>query len=43
MDGVSMRIEKVVDGLNDDIYYRLDVLYGFAAYMPEWACRIQGA
>lgn len=42
-NGVSMRIEKVVDGINDDVYYRLDVLYGFAAVVPEWACRIQGA
>ena len=43
MDGVSMRIEKVIDGLNDDVYYRLDVLYGFAAPVPEWAVRVQGA
>jgi hypothetical protein len=42
LDGVSMRIEKVVDGINDDFLYRIDVLYGFVAVIPEWSCRIWG-
>ena len=43
MDGVSIRIEKVVDGVNDDFLYRIDILYGFITVIPEWACRIWGA
>lgn len=42
MDGVSMRIEKVVDGINDDFLYRIDILYGFAVVNPEFSCRVIG-
>lgn len=42
-DGVSMRMSKVVDGINDTFLYRIDVLYGFAVVIPEWATRIIGA
>lgn len=43
VNGVSMRIMKVSDGVNDDLLYRVDVLWGFAVYEPRWACRIVGA
>lgn len=41
-DGVSIRMVEFYDGINDDSYYRLDILYGFVAVTPEWACRIYG-
>lgn len=40
MDGVSMRIVKFYDGVNDDVITRLDIQYGFALLRPEWACRV---
>jgi len=43
LDGVSIRLMKVVDGVNDDCLYRFDVLYGFKTVIHEWATRIQGA
>lgn len=43
VDGVSMRLVKWYDGINDDSLYRIDVLYGFKTVTPEWACRIAGA
>lgn len=43
MDGVSMRFMKYSDGRNDEIAYRFDVLYGFAVYEENFACRIVGA
>lgn len=42
MDGISMRLEKVVDGKNDDFLYRLDILYGFITVIPEWVVRMWG-
>ena len=43
MDGVSMRLSKVVDGINDDFIYRIDLLYGFVTVIPEWVVRMWGA
>lgn len=43
MDGVSMRLSKVVDGINDDFLYRIDLLYGFITVIPEWVVRVWGA
>lgn len=43
MDGVSMRLAKFRDGINDKLITRLDILYGFKAIRPEWATRIIGA
>mgnify|MGYP003147229417 CR=1 FL=1 len=42
MDGVSLRLEKVVDGTNDDFLYRFDMLYGFKIVIPEWVVRVWG-
>jgi len=42
MDGVSLRLEKVVDGTNDDFLYRFDILYGFITVIPEWVVRLWG-
>lgn len=42
-DGISLRLQKVVDGINDTFLYRFDVLAGFCAPIPEWATRIIGA
>jgi hypothetical protein len=40
MDGVSMRIWRQGDIVNDAAPCRIDVLYGFLARYPQMACRI---
>lgn len=42
-DGLSMRVWEGSDIRNDERLMRIDVLYGFAALRPEWACRLIGA
>jgi hypothetical protein len=42
-DGISMRFWMDSDIRNDELLLRLDILYGFAALRPEWACRLIGA
>ena len=39
-DGLSIRVWMGSDIRNDELLMRLDILYGFAALRPEWACRI---
>jgi len=39
-DGLSLRLWMGSDIRNDELLLRLDILYGFAALRPEWACRI---
>jgi hypothetical protein len=39
-DGLSIRVWSDGDIRNDQLLTRLDILYGFAALRPEWACRI---
>lgn len=39
-DGLSMRVWQASDIRNDEMLMRIDMLYGFAALRPEWACRI---
>jgi hypothetical protein len=39
-DGISMRCWQDADIRNDELLTRLDILYGFSAIRPEWACRI---
>ena len=39
-DGLSMRVWKGSDIRNDELLMRLDILYGWKALRPEWACRI---
>ncbi len=40
--GLSIRIVRAYDINSDTFPCRLDVLYGWAAMRPEWACRLQG-
>lgn len=40
MDGISMRIARQYDIVNDKIPTRIDVLYGFKTIRPQLACRI---
>jgi hypothetical protein len=40
MDGISMRIWRQGDIVNDTAPVRLDILYGFLARYPQMACRI---
>jgi hypothetical protein len=40
--GLSIRIVRAYDISNDAFPCRLDVLYGWKAVRPEWACRIIG-
>ena len=40
MDGISMRIIRDYDSVNDNMLTRLDVLYGYKCIRPELACRL---
>jgi P22 coat protein - gene protein 5 len=40
--GISVRCVRSYDIVNDQFPTRVDILYGYAAVYPEWACRIQG-
>lgn len=42
-DGLSLRVWQASDIRNDELLMRIDVLYGFAALRPEWACRLIGS
>lgn len=42
-DGLSLRIWSDGDIRNDELLTRIDILYGYAAIRPEWACRVLGA
>lgn len=39
-DGISLRVWQAPDIRNDELLTRIDILYGFAAIRPQWACRI---
>ena len=39
-DGISLRLWQDSDIRNDELLTRIDILYGFAAIRPQWACRI---
>lgn len=39
-DGLSMRVWQGSDIRNDELLIRIDILYGWKALRPEWACRI---
>jgi len=41
-DGISLRVWQAPDIRNDELLTRIDILYGFAAIRPQWACRIIG-
>jgi hypothetical protein len=40
--GISLRIVRDFDFSNDKFRCRVDVMYGWAALRPEWACKILG-
>jgi hypothetical protein len=42
-EGLSIRVTQDVDIRNDELLTRIDVLYGYKAIRPEWACRLIGA
>lgn len=42
-DGLSLRVWQASDIRNDELLMRIDILYGFAALRPAWACRMIGA
>jgi hypothetical protein len=39
-DGISVRVWQDTDIVNDELLTRIDILYGYAAIRPAWACRI---
>lgn len=39
-DGLSLRVWKGSDIINDQMLMRLDILYGWKVLRPDWACRI---
>ena len=41
-DGISLRVWQDSDIRNDELLTRIDILYGFAAIRPAWACRLIG-
>jgi len=42
IEGISMRLWKAGDIVNDKFPVRLDVLFGYKTIRPEWACRVRG-
>ena len=40
MDGISMRIARQYDIVNDNVPCRIDVLYGYKTLRPQLACRV---
>ena len=42
MEGISMRLWRGNDIINDKFPTRLDVLFGYKTIRPEWACRVRG-
>ena len=39
--GLSIRLSRYWDGVNDDLLFRLDVLYGWAVLRDKFGCRVQ--
>ena len=42
-DGLTLRVWQDSDIRNDEQITRIDMLYGWAALRPQWACRLVGA
>ena len=42
-DGISLRLWQDADIRNDELLTRIDILYGYAAIRPAWACRLIGS
>ena len=43
VEGVSLRVWTDSDIRNDEQITRIDILYGYQAIRPQWACRMIGA
>lgn len=43
VDGISLRVWQASDIRNDEQITRIDILYGYAAIRPQWACRMIGS
>jgi len=41
-DGISLRLWRAGDIINDTFPLRFDVVFGFKTIRPEWACRVRG-
>ena len=41
-DGISLRVWQASDIRNDELLTRIDILSGYAAMRPAWACRMIG-
>jgi hypothetical protein len=41
-DGISLRIVRQFDIVNDKFPCRIDVLFGYKSTRPQWACRMPG-
>jgi hypothetical protein len=41
--GVSFRLVEQYNGMTDQKINRIDGIYGFKTFRPDWACRVQGA
>ena len=41
-DGISLRLWRDGDIVNDKFPCRIDVLFGYKVLRPEWACRLSG-
>ena len=41
-DGMSLRVWQASDIRNDELLTRIDMLYGYKAIRPDWACRMYG-
>jgi len=42
MDGLSVRVVRQYDINSDNIPCRIDILHGYEALRPQWACRVMG-
>lgn len=42
-EGISLRVWQDGDIRNDELITRIDILYGYEAIRPQWACRMVGA
>ena len=40
IDGISLRVVRQYDIVNDQFPCRIDVLFGYKTIRPEWACRM---
>lgn len=42
IEGISMRLWRGADIVNDKFPSRVDVLFGYKTLRPEWSCRVRG-